>query len=77
MISIFMGKTRGLQIVRIQTVWFHYCNGAKLADATVAHAPPLLCPPRKFIVLNGVKIPQNSPPCSAPALLRALLRQWK
>ena len=26
------------------------CNGAKLGDATVARAPPLLCPPRNFIV---------------------------
>ena len=25
-------------------------NGAKLADAAVARAPPLLCLPRKFIV---------------------------
>ena len=25
-------------------------NGAKLGDATVARAPPLLSPPRKFIV---------------------------
>ena len=25
-------------------------NGAKLGDATVARAPPLLLPPRKFIV---------------------------
>ena len=24
-------------------------NGAKLGDATVARAPPLLCPPQNFI----------------------------
>ena len=53
-------------------------NGAKLGDATVARAPPLLCNPRNFIVQNGVKIPRNSPSpsYSAPALFRALWRQW-
>ena len=29
---------------------YNITNGAKLGDATVARAPPLLHPPRKFIV---------------------------
>ena len=52
-------------------------NGAKLGDATVARAPPLLCPPRIFYNIKWGEIPRNSPSpsYSAPALFGAHWRQ--
>ena len=63
--SIFLSQTKsfkktlGYQFVMIYNEYnnlllvvliYMILNGAKLGDATVARAPPLLRPPRKFIV---------------------------
>ena len=39
-------------------------NGAKLDDATVTRAPPLLCPPRILQYKMGCKFPEIPRPCA-------------
>ena len=45
------GQNLNKCIPKINAVFLiNISNGAKLGDATVARAPPLLRPPRKFVV---------------------------